>query len=496
MKKLLFLLIPIIAFIAVPHTVSAEPHVYDWAYNSTNVYKSGSLLYVLGDGGTATVGMDINVTYSFEFQRLNNAGQVQETFATRIVGPGQTAYSMVIFSNEWPSGANFPFRVVDNYGQVLGHHFLAAAPHEDWATSGGNNGEDDKVGIGDVPYYPINADGWHHRSDSHEAVTTSSGDYTFLHYRGDFSGPVTDNVELYDIPGGNLVATFSLQEMFDYNRHESGVLGVSAEENSFIVLTRDGKTPVWINKDQNDHAFGSTTVDNPMEFSIGTGVYQYIKADSVSAPIAYGESVWIVSQSTVDWEWELSVISSPVSAGSEQTAVLKQLSANVKTAYDNQTLTGSLTGVIADAPIAYIRTRYEQYSPVGTAGDVEQLVWNVEAKEMIDVNADEFNFEMKVTYTLSDATTAAENLQKGFLRLGLGSGFGNMLVMLFFMTLGLIVATRFTNGGIYFQMIVFVAVGGVFVMFGLADTLTKTVWGGATVAVAVVIMMNRNRAVG
>lgn len=357
-----------------PTPAAVGPQVYTWTYSTTNLYTSYSLIYLFHDLDTAQ-------QYTFSIFQTDNNGTSVKTITTRIIGPGSTEGSFVIEPFEWPEVAT-PLKVVDNFGQVLGKHYLALKPLASWTAGSGTTSEEFMVGIGDTPYVPLGITGYHHPVTNPAAILTRNGEFTLLHYRADCSTyptPLGEYINLYAFPLHVLVGTFSIDELIEYNHQDLDIFTAAQECDNFIVLTTGGKRPNFISEVEDISAF-SGSFDDPHNFTADFGIYDYIRFDDSDVKVSNGESVWIVSKTADDNEWTATVVKAAIKDGRYQTVRLRQATKAVREGYPNETLLVTLTTELDTNDHLYAPYRIFTFVVSGSGED--WTIWRSEPADM------------------------------------------------------------------------------------------------------------------
>lgn len=454
-----------LAIIARPDHVRAAPQDYTYTYTVTNVYTNHVLSYIVS-------GLDIAEQYVFTFQLTDVNGNVVSEIDQDILGPGITTGT---FGTDFQGfeDAYGPLRVVDNFDQTLGEHFVAPAYLGSWQGDGGVTDAENKQGIGDVPYTELNPD-YHHPNTDHGAVLTRVGDWTLLHYRT--TTPPTDRfIKLFDLSTHTEVAEFSVDELYAYNREITDTIALSFEGLSFVVLNTDGSTLPFINETQDAAAF-SGSYTNPHTLSVPAGVYEYARYTGASALVSFGESVWIVSDASDVDEWSVTAKKTSVVDGGQQCALLREKSAAVWAGYSAQLLEDSNVGILDDTDYSFDTFRQQCFDAGTTSPGT--LTWTREALAFVEPTIDvaDFSFIMTDTYEISTVgtTQAIDVINDGLANFGLDTTLGNLVAMM----IGMLALMLITKNP-FVAMIGFLGVGGFFILSGLATPLTKILFAGS-----------------
>lgn len=446
----------------------AAPQDYSYTYNVTNVYTNHVLSYSVS-------GLDTATQYEFTFQMTDVNGLVTSEIGSDILGPGIASGTFGTDFSGFEDSYG-PLRVVDNFGQTLGKHFVAPAYLDSWQGNAGVTDAENKQGIGGVPYVELNPD-YHHPFTDHGEVLTQYGEYTLLHFR---TATTTDRfIKLFDISTHLEVAEFSVEELYDYNREITGSYSPTFEGLSFVVLNTAGTTLNFINAAQDAAAFGGS-YDNPHELSIGPGIYEYARYNGVGTLISFGESVWIVSRTTDGLEWFLQIKNLSAIDGGQQCARMYQRTPEVWAGYSDQLLEDSSVGVLDATDYAYDDYRNQCYSAGAFASTPATVTWSWQALSMVEASIDEadFRFEIEESYDIIETGTfdAVETISTGLENFGLDTPFGNIVVMVAGM-IGIMWITK----NPFVALIGFLAIGGLLILLGFSTNLTKIIFAGSAV---------------
>jgi len=256
-----------------------------------NYYSDESLVYAFS-------GLDTTVAYQWDLQVLNSNGMVLQTlFTVKSTGSATAALSFGNIASDgrvWPVGLTAPLRVVDNFGQVLGYHFIAPAPDSDWTTGVGINDADHKTVIGSTYQLPVDSIlNNHHQILDPSTVTTRQGEYSLLHYRADAVNPSQDIIEISNMADATSLCDVAISELSDYNQ---GPLASGQNPlTRYVVIETAGILRSWLPIGQ--IATASFASCNPMWQYVPAGSYDYRRSDEIiPGQSAIGESVWLVSQ--------------------------------------------------------------------------------------------------------------------------------------------------------------------------------------------------------
>lgn len=460
-----------ISLFVTTNIVRGAPQDYTATYNVTNVYTNHTLNYNLS-------GLDSATQYTFQFQLMDEANNFLDVIDTSIIGPGVTTAT---FGTDFASRetAYGPLRVIDNFQQVLGKHFVAPAYASPWISP--------QYGIGDVPYQPNNAHGFQHPIEDHTAVLTVHGDWTLLHYNIGALAPPTDRfIRLMDSSSHATVATFSVDELYNYNRQDGTTWSPTFEGISFVVLNTDGSVLPFINETEDTSSFLGVYA-NPHELSINTGVYQYAAYNGAGVFQTAGESVWIVSSATDGTEWDVGLKSPSVAPGGQQCASLYQTTSAVFNGYPDQLLADSSSGLSDDTDYSFDTFRRTCFAAGGSAASPSTVTWRWQPLSMIapGLTASDFRFEIQATYEIPEDEdfNAITTINEGLSNFGLDSTLGNLIAMI-----ATILGAMWLTKNPFVALIAFLGITGFFVIWGLATPLTKVLFAAGAIFAIVLFM--------
>ncbi len=331
--KSLFIIFVLLGLVFTSSTVSAQVEDYTFSYSSTNVYVSQSLTYTIS-------ALDASTEYRFSLYIMRrDLPAIVESIVQTQSCTGSTSCTIGFKLFELvPTNTFAPAQVRDNFGQLLGEHFLAPgvdiAP---WATNQ-QNPADEKTVIseGARPLFAA-ALGVNHFEllvENGERIITTIGDYTLMHYRTSLADYQNEFIEInVASAASDSQAYFHVEEFVEYNRHSSNPSISSQNIHSFIVLNTSGVLPVFVDQAQNAAFTG--LYDNPHTLTMGTGIYNYARLDGAASVKSYGESVWIVSSRKPDWT---STVRPSIGITRNQVVTLRAVEQAVYDAYPDLTL--------------------------------------------------------------------------------------------------------------------------------------------------------------
>lgn len=474
-------LVAVVALLRVmPVPVHAAPQDYGWAYDTTNVYTNYGLFYEFDTLDSAT-------QYTFTAQWTDDNGNVRDEIASTIIGPGVTTGTFAVPFTNWPDLYG-PVRVVDQFGQVLGHHFVAPEVGDEWDNSGTNTQLEKQV-IGDGVYESLNAAGYHHDPDSF-AFFTQVGNYVLLHYRLATEPPTDRFLSIYDIQTHSELLTFDLDEFYAYN--EGGAENIDFSRLSFVVLNTAGTVLPFIDQTQDQLSFLSS-YDNPHTATVPAGVYEYARYTGSGTLQSFGESVWLVSSAPAN-EYTISLRYPSIEENGDQCAFLSQATSAVWDDYPDQTLSDSSVGDISTTDFEYAASRKECWDGGVVADSPATVTWSWQAFSLIEsIDPADFAISVSSTYEIVAAADvdAIVTIGNGLKAFGLDSVIGNTLAMI-----GAMLLVMFFTKNVLVSIITFLAVGGAFILLGFASDLTKILFAGSALLVIVLFLKRRNSATG
>lgn len=425
------------------------PQTYTSSYNTTNFYANYALQYSLTNLSTST-------EYTWSVQLLNEDDTVSETVFGYTFGPGATSTSFS-FSN-WPTDETRPVRVVDQYGQVLGRHFLAPIPHDDWHGTAGVNATSTKIGIGAAPYTALSSNDYHHDPSAPDGVTTKVGDYTLFHYNCS-GGCGTDRLQAKIIGTADTVFTLSLAQIVSYNIGTGWTGSTSSSLSNFIVLNTGASRPIWVDAVKDAASFtGGTGISNPHKLNITTPqALAYAKVNASDVLVNRGESLWLITDASSDFEWQVKVKKKVISASKLQTLSIRAKSETIWNGFYDKSVYDSCLGAFVSDDIDAFDTLYQvQYT---VDNDVEQdctgsVYFKSDTVLPYSGSQDIFYFLIGDSYRISRvADTIIENIDVILDEWGLDSVGGHMLILIFLNIIFMAMATGLKLKPIFFSVL-------------------------------------------
>lgn len=387
MKRLLVaVLVGLFALVNVsPASAQFGAASYDYDYDNVNIYWDEGLTFTASS-------LTSTAEYVWTVQELDSQGNVVNTIATRSFTGGTTIQNH-INSFEFPNRF-YPFRVIDNFNNILSWHFMASFPDNEWLASNGNTSEDEKQAVATTiqpcngpPYLSVAINGWY-RSGFACSVYTTTGSYILLHYRmalaqyGNGDRIVFDQIS----PVNNGVLDIEIDELADFNAFGIGTTYAfgSQKTNKYVVLNTSGNALPFVNNVAAAISFSAG--DNPMRATFNPGAYTCSRLDSGSTWISDCEDVFLVGTDPLRREFGLRFEKSEVPPGTalnrnEQTMIFSGVTPAIWSAYSDQYLfTDSLVGTVSTEVFSFTtngRIRYLVDLPDSNIGDTAFGNWRI-----------------------------------------------------------------------------------------------------------------------
>lgn len=331
-KLLAIVLISLSLFFISTTKTNAQISEYTFAYNLTNFYSTQTLIYDFAN-------LDASHLYFFRVEfydiETNNFRGLHQLW---IAGEGSTTARRLAFN--WPLFEYNAVRVVDEFGNVLGRHFIAPLPlaSNSWADSEAHAGRFLKTSIGNLPQISTNS-GLLHIDNLPQEVTTQLGDFILVHYRADFeSSPLNQTLRITRI-GGGITINLDMDAIIASNTHPDFDWGIEFPDGitnffSFILLSTDCnfvKFPFSL----------CLTIED-------LGVYEYARLDDMEAVLSNGESVWIINDTLFN-EFECEVLRTRLPLSGTQRVRVTNRTQEVFNSYNNQRIIDGLSGTVGQA---------------------------------------------------------------------------------------------------------------------------------------------------
>lgn len=500
----ILLVVVLVAMVAnVRPVFAADPANYDVEYSVTNFYTTnGGVIYHFTNLDPAT-------QYVWLLQGIDENAIGFQALGMKQFSGGATAtitwqWGLGDFDRGDGTAYTGAARVVDSFGNEVGRHYLysgcgstagQACVIYDWPAAGGVNAQDHRIGIG-LRFHQLarNTDGWFHPYKDASAVLTKQGETTILHYRFDPAIiPTTDEYRIYELATGDLMYTFALQDLYEYNDDDRrSILGVSTQAKSFVVLSTNGVLPAFINHAENATAWGNG--DNPHTAYFDVGAYDYERTNAAGANVDDGESVFLVGVANTEWN----IRNSQDNIGESQIMrlELETYSEGIwSSGYLDHELDDSLMGNLDSADYAYQLRRSDTFTVFGVSTDDVVVTWGIfpTLTNMTTAILAERRFEVDFTYAISNFISPQDRIESTLNGLGmdtpLGRGIALLVVMLGVM---LLAAKRGAKGLVPFALI-FLFVGGAWLTVGLGDGLTAVLFAISAVVVLFMLVNNRRK---
>ncbi len=287
-RAILIFILSIAAILASekPTAHAAPVQDYNYTYNLTNLYTNYTLQYSFTSLDTAT-------EYIWTIEKISLDGSPQGTIA-KITRSGSMSADWSF--NAWGNLKDTPFRVHDNFGRILGRHFLAqdvsgsAYATQDGQTTTLNRTEIRKINAIFSDSLVTNngaiIDGLpccsasilqQYTTDQISALNAeyiSVDPYVLIHYRVDPTFSDTTLIDIKDLATGVTVMSTDLQEMIDYNTGGGLATANDEEYADFIVLGSTGHCP-FCDPVLSVASFPSTNI--PMYRTLPVGSYEYAR---------------------------------------------------------------------------------------------------------------------------------------------------------------------------------------------------------------------------
>lgn len=294
--KNLILILSAIAATATPFhsvsTVKAAPEVYSYTYNLTNLYSNYPLIYLF-------TGLATGTTYTWNIQRVGLDGSPQDIIGSITRTPetadaGATGWTWSTFPN-----VDTPFRVTDNFGNVLGRHFLARdiSSSAYWNTAGENalldRTEIRKPGAVFSATLTTNngkaIDGLACCYDTMgeqpiSEYSSPTGNYLMIHYNID-PAVTESSLEVRSLTDATLALKTNMLEVVDYNLGTGYAFSTGLEYKDFIILATNGSCPFC---DPTVAVAKFPTSSIPMYTTLGNDFYECARInDESTTPVIH-----------------------------------------------------------------------------------------------------------------------------------------------------------------------------------------------------------------
>lgn len=490
-------IIPFLAFRGDSAHADTAPYTsYD--FNTTNLYSDQYLIYLFS-------GMTPGDTFTVYLERLNDDGTFNSVLqAQTVIADGSGNANITWFGvgnpRAWNADDQFPMRVEDSFSNVLGYHFLAAAPDSTWGTTVGDGDEPDKVCIEGCIHNAETVNSNHHNPslavpDKYK-ILTFSGDYAVLNYRCDFGSPDANaKVQIKDIVTGNTVFEAFISEFQAYNAPDV-TFGMGFSCNNPIVLNVSGDTLNFINSTQD--AAAGWSIDNPHTSSFAPGGYSYaLVDDSDESTIREGMSVWGVTTDPNRENWTLDLRYSSIPASKTNRAVRRVVDENLYNAFPQMLLHDSKLGDLDPTNYDFFTFRQDLFIVSGIPG-AATMTWILEADDLhYGQDTTEYELIAPANYTV-ESTSSGLNRQQRILEAQATYGFdtdAGSLVLFLILTLLVFAALAFGKVRIpQLYGLAFVVLAGCFIGFGLSTAFSAIIIGLAAItALFATVVVSRSQ---
>lgn len=480
---------------------------YTTEYNNTNIYTTdGFLIY-------AFTGLDAAEDYVWLLQGIDESGVGFQALGIKFHSGGTTD-TIIFTGQDFDRGDGTvysgPARVIDNYGNELGRHYLLPGCFLPASTNCGPDGfpwildgtatnpEDDRFIIGKLAHLEeINSEGsYFHPIFDQQVVMIPEGDHTFIHYRADIPG--TDEYAIMNVNDPTVLYRFVIDDFITYNIDVRccSVITSSQPENSFMVLNTNGEDLGFVNVIQADAAFNQpTSGDNPFTVSLPLGAFDYVRTDNVGAHVTDGESTLLISRGGTQ-EWGLSSNQDEVVVATNLNFELQSRTLQIfNSSYVNHTLEDSILGVLDTADYAFAIRRHDFFEVTGSPVSA-QLDWFIAPTEtnLQNINFADRRFEVQHTYLafvpdVGETTGLQQRVENSISGIGLDTPFGRGIGLVFLILVGFMFLGRRQVRGIVPYGLTFIVIGGVWIGIGMSDTLTTLLFGVSAI-ILIFLMIN------
>lgn len=506
-KAFIALVIAMVSMVGMlPNVASAaDPSNYDAEYSATNFYTtSNTLRYYFS-------GLDPATEYTWNLQKVLLDGSLGFVMATKRFTGGTTV--TVDFEDlKGDFGLDLaggyaryqgPARVVDNWQQVKGRHYMLYGcssslqidcPNYDWQFDGvAVNPESDRHVIGTSYLSDLNSDGYFHEVENSTASIVQVGNSTFLHYRA--ATPGTDVYRILKKNSTTVLYEFKISDFVTYNTDvRNSVLTPTFVEQSFVLLNTDGSYRPFISIEQDRAAFlQAGSGDNPHRAVLETGAYDYKRTTSGGVNISDGESTLLVSEN-LNNEWSLSNVANLVpSGGTLRLEITTNTSGIWDSGYNDTTLTDSVLGVIDSDDYLYRKNRTTAYTvdtveQVGTATlQILPTTSNLAFASLADRR-----YEVSVNYAILNAFTPESRTETTLAGFGMDTDLGKGIAMVMVILAALFTVAYFGGKSFTAFGVAYIAVGGLWLALGMGNVLLTIIFGATVMVILFAIFSGKS----
>ena len=448
------------------------PSLYSWEYNQTNLYTDTVLVYSFSV-------LDATATYQWRVDKLNFDGSPGE-FLFSLEHTGATTFVMTFGAGAggtfWDEDEYGPFQVTDNFGNLLGTHFIAPRPTDDWRSASGNSASLDKqspaafdrVTEGDIcaspPYQDVNVDGWHFSHFDCSVFTRDEGFFLF-HYRQDDTALPTGDAYIFENISTADTFLIDADELYLY---QSTVGWLPRESTlaaqNFVVVNVSGLELPFVSYLQADAEFSIPT--NPPRFLMIPSVYSCIKETSVAVWISDCESPLIVSESGTGFEWTAEPAFPDIGITALQTVVRRQHTQGIWDTYNGAWQLEDGVTVVDSVVYSFANSRTTTYASPAVVAETRVLSWVVfpnSVGNLISMTITEARFFTLDGYRVSDVETAVDKFVTLIETAGLNTDFGKVLIFIGLVLMFMIVAFKLKLAKWAFVLL-YLIIGGTFII--------------------------------
>lgn len=475
-------------FYQTPTPPASVDSTYDTQCWGRNLYHDDEVICVFDM-------LNTTVDYSWRLQTMDFDNNVIETvYSTTKTASVATAAAMIFggdsgFEGSLPTYYAGPLRIIDNFGIVKWQGFMMPQPIVSWgddtpwtlAVEKQALGTNDRFG---PAYIGVQFAGWHN-DKTPLGQTTPQGSFGVMHYQVDLAAlPVTDEIWLYRAETGSAIGRFSLQQIVDYN-HDPEFIGsyTDRETNSYIIFNTDGSDLPFIDKGLSDAELGGGgTYDNPHVLSTGNGAFNCQRRTAAGAAfISDCDSLWLVSNGSVNGqEFDVQVTNETLGVGQNQRVEFTMLTPEIYNAYTGSwNLVDTAVGTVDSNTYAYsLKRRSDAFAVAGSP--VNACVVQTYTPFALPAASELTVFDTQQTffdcYQIVEGLASQDRLREFLAVWGLDTDLGQTIALVLALLGGIAMVKPF-GGGLALQSIIYIAVGAVFVLGGVATFLISFVWG-------------------
>lgn len=405
MKKWILLALVLFIFLVPVKSTYATPSSYTYIPNLINLYSDNHFYAEFS-------GLDTSTNYQFDLQRLNWDGNVVETLASFFTFGVATA---TISFDDWPQNDNnFPFQIVDQFGQILSKHVLLDANTKTQLATVALSYDAIQILNKEVTTLPYDSDcDCTNPFNNPEYVTFNlNNKYLVIHYAIS-SATIGDTLVLNDMFDGTAIFTMDVADIYNYNDIGTG-LSDGAEAayadlysfNNFIVISLDGITPPFQVASRIANVF--VNGDRPDRITIPIGVYDY--AITLSGTTNAGQSPLFISNRTSGSEWQYNLLSR-IQPEKEQKVTVTQKTSEIFTVYNNIQFLDLALSSVSDQSLGLLSSAYSDantfsytVSPIPSTFVITQLYTQPEKS----------NYETELTTSGRDLQSYAYYIESNY----------------------------------------------------------------------------------